>query len=104
MVGHKVDTIMSLMAGWTTGWDVPLQGKKILIIQIPSSLNMWMKILFAQARLELQDYAQEPVHTLCTQMNSQTGPFVHSVMGSESVTQAERKKSRWLALRLLFLL
>lgn len=63
MVGHMLDIIMPLIAGPTTRWDVPLQGKKMLIVQIPSSLNMWMKIPFPQAKLELQDYAQKSVHT-----------------------------------------
>lgn len=49
-------------------------------------------------------YTGTCAHTVHT-MSSQTGPsFVHSVRGSESVLQGARKRSRWLALRLLLLL
>lgn len=96
IVGHMLDISMSLIAGQTTRWDVPLQGKKMLIVQIPSSLNMWMKILFPRAKLELQHYAQEPVHTVCTQMNSQTGAsFVHSEGIRVSCRQRERGAGGW---------
>lgn len=100
MVGHRLDISMSLIAGQITGWAVPLQGKKIFVVQRPSSLNMWMKILLPQAKLELQDYAQEPAHTVCTQTPKLVLPLC-SVRGSESVMQAVRKRSRCLTLRLL---
>lgn len=52
-----------------------------------------MQILFPQTKLEQQDYTQKPVHTLCTQMNFQTGPFfVHSVRGSDSPAGSEKEE------------
>lgn len=97
MVGHMLEIIMSLIAGQTSGWDVPLQEKKILIAQISSSLSMWMKILFPQAKLELQDYAQEPVHTLCTQWTPKLVPPWCTVWGDLRVPcrQQERRAGGW---------
>lgn len=76
MVGHMPDLITSVIASvkareyislpskWIIGWDMTLQGKKVLTVLIPSSLNVGLKIHFPQAKLELQDYGKlEFMHT-----------------------------------------
>lgn len=74
MVGHMPDLIMSLFASVKAreyislpskriiGWDMPLQGKKVLTVLTPSSLNTGLKIHLPQAKLELQDYGNPGIY------------------------------------------
>ena len=121
IVGHMPDLITSLSASvkareyislpskWIIGWDLPLQEEKVLIVLIPSSLNTRLKIHFPQAKLELQDYgnlgiyAQKWTPKLSPLFTVWADPRALDLFAVSPCRQWERR-SRWLALRLVFLL